>query len=202
MSAPPMSHGDDNVILLEPAAQALKDEFLGWQCRIRQLAVRESGGRPSAGMRPRVTTPEGEEIAPGVIVLIVHEEPWESAQLFRHQYLKTQDPVERYDKALEITAASYFQHPRQFSDVMTALFGPDSALADRLLRLGRCVLEFEQYRQSYRIPCTIEQLATDDGFYQATYWHNSLYNPNLPAGVRILAFTPDWSRASAQSAGD
>ena len=194
-----MSHEDDNVILLEPAAQALRDEFLGWQCRVRQLAVRESGGRPSSGMRPRVATADGEEIAPGVTILIVHEEPWESAQLFRHQYLKTQDPVERYAKALEITAASYFQHPRQFSDVMTALFAADSGLAGRLLRQGRCVLDFAQFSQTYRIPCAVEQLAPDDGFYQATYWHNGLYNPNLPAGVRVLAFTPDWSRASGQS---
>jgi hypothetical protein len=194
-----MSHDDDNVILLEPAAQALRDEFLGWQCRIRQLAVRESGGRPSSGMRPRVATADGEEIAPGVTILILHEEPWESAQLFRHQYLKTQDPVERYGKALEITAASYFQHPRQFSDVMTALFGPDSALADRLLRQRSCVLDFAQFSQTYRIPCAVERLPEDDGFYQATYWHNGLYNPNLPAGVRVLAFTPDWSRASGQS---
>lgn len=197
-----MSSNNDNVILLEPAAQALRDSFLGWQCRIRQLAVREGGGRPSSGMRPRVATLDGREIAAGIIVLIVHEEPWDSAQLFRHQYLKTQDPVERYDKALEITAASYFQHPREFSDVMTALFGPESGVAAALLELGRCVLEFNQFSQSYEIPCAVEELPPDDGFYQATYWHNSLYNPNLPAGVRILAFTPDWSRASARTPTD
>ena len=194
-----MSRDTDNVILLEPAAQALRDEFLGWQCRIRQLAVREEGGRPNAGMRPRVVSPEGREIVPAVTVLIVPQEPWDSARLFRHQYLKTQDPVERYDKALEITAASYFQHPREFSDVMTALFGAESDLADSLLQLGRCVLEFAQYSQSYRIPCAIDELPQDDGFYQATYWHNSLYNPGIPAGARVLAFTPDWSRAGAQA---
>lgn len=189
----------DNIILLEPAAQALRDEFLGWQCRIRQLAVREEGGRPNSGMRPRVARLEGGEIVPAITVLIVPQEPWDSAQLFRHQYLKTQDPVERYDKALEITAASYFQHPREFSDVMTALFAAESGLADSLLQLGRCVLEFSQYSQSYRIPCAIDELAQDDGFYQATYWHNSMYNPNIPAGARVLTFTPDWSRASAQA---
>lgn len=189
----------DNVILLEPAAQALRDEFLGWQCRIRQLAVREGGGRPNSGMRPRVVSHEGHEIAPAITVLIVPREPWDSARLFRHQYLKTQDPVERYDKALEITAASYFQQPRDFSDMMTALFAAESALADSLLRLGRCALEFSQYRQSYRVPCAIDELAQDDGFYQATYWHNSMYNPNIPAGARVLTFTPDWSRASAQA---
>lgn len=191
--------GDDKVILLEPAAQALRDEFLGWQCRIRQIAVREMGGRPSSGMRPAVATMAGDPIADAITVLIVPEEPWESAQLFRHQYLRTQDPVERYEKALEITSASYFQRPREFSDVMTALFGPGSSLAARLVELGRCVLDFSQYSQSYRIPCAVERLPQDDGFYQATFWHNSLYNPAIPAGVEIVAFTPDWSRASARS---
>ncbi len=193
-----MGSDNDNVILLEPAAQALRDEFIGWQCRIRQIAVREGGGRPSSGMRPRVVA-DGRELAGGVTVLIMHEDPWDSAQLFRHQYLKTQDPVERYNKALEITAASYFQHPREFSDVMTALFGPGAGLADMLLNLGRCTLEFGQFSQAYSIPCGVELLPEDDGFYQATYWHNGLYNPNLPGGVRVLAFTPDWSHASARS---
>jgi len=197
-----MSTDQDKVILLEPAAQALRDEFIGWQCRIRQLAVRQMGGRPTSGMRPRITTPEGDEIAAAATVLIVPAEPWESAQLFRYQYLKTQDPAERYEKALEITAARYFQHPKDFSDVLTALFGPDSEVADKLIQLGRCLLEFSQYSQFYRLPCSVAQLDEDDGFYQSTYWHNSMYNPYMPAGVRVLAFTPDWSRASSQTTRD
>ena len=62
-------------------------------------------------MCPRVTTQEGHEIAPGIVVLIVESEPAISTQLFRHQYLKTEDPNERYDKILEILQASYFQQP-------------------------------------------------------------------------------------------
>ena len=112
----------DNVVLTKAAAAALRREFLGWQCRLRQMAARESGGRPSSGMRPRVTTREGHEIAPGIVVLIVESEPAASTQLFRHQYMKTEDPNERYDKILEILQASYFQQPGLFSDVMTALF--------------------------------------------------------------------------------
>jgi hypothetical protein len=37
------------------AEAALRDHFLGWQCRIRQYAVRHGGGRPSSGMRPSVS---------------------------------------------------------------------------------------------------------------------------------------------------
>lgn len=186
----------DNVVLTKAAAQALKREFLGWQCRIRQLAAREEGGRPTPGMRPRVTTREGHEISPGVVVLIVESDPAASTQLFRHQYLKTEDPGERYGKILEILQASYFQQPARFSDVMTGLFGPGSGTAERLLSHGRCVLAFEQYSQGYRLPCTVAALPERHPLYQATYWHNHLFNPNLPAGVEILSFTPDWTHAA------
>lgn len=187
----------NNVVLTEPAAKALKRQFLGWQCRIRQIAVREGGGRPSAAMRPRVTAMTGDEIAPGIIVLIAESEPEESTSLFRHQFLKTHDPKERYGKALEILQASYFQQPALFSDVMSALFGPQSSIASRLLAHGRCVLEFEEYSQGYRVPCAVAALAEAHPFYQATYWHNRMFNPNLPAGIKILSFTPDWTYSLA-----
>lgn len=189
------SKTDNNVVLTEPAAKALKQQFLGWQCRIRQIAVREGGGRPSAAMRPRVTTSDGVEIAPGIVVLIVEFDAEESTALFRHQFLKTQDPKERYGKILEILQASHFQQPALFSDIMTALFGPGSAVAMRLLAHGRCVLEFEEYAQGYRIPCAVAALAEPHPLFQATYWHNRMFNPNLPAGIQILSFTPDWAHA-------
>jgi hypothetical protein len=149
-------------------------------------------------MRPRVTTPEGAELSPGIVVLLNKQDPADTIKLFRHQVLKTFDPIERYDKALEIMAASYFQHPGEFSDVMTALFGPDSALARRLAAAFRCDLEFSQFGQIYRLPCTVARCAEEDEAFQATYWHNRLYNDAMPAGVQVPAFTPDWARASSQ----
>jgi len=191
-----MARPPDNVVLTGPAAAALRAEFIGWQCRLRQLAARQDGGRPSAGMRARVTTLAGEELAAGVVTLISELEPDNSTQLFRYQYQKTQDPNERYDKVLEILQGSYFQEPARFADVLTALFGPGSALAARLLDAGRCVLTFEQYTQAYRIPCSVARLPAAHPRHQATYWHNRLFNRDLPAGVEILAFTPDWARAA------
>lgn len=190
-----MTRKPDNIVLTEPAAQALHQQFLGWQCRIRQLAVREGGGRPSAAMRPRATTTGGDELSPGIIVLLVESDSEASTTLFRHQYLKTQDPNERYGKILEILQASHFQRPAEFSDVMTALFGPQSAIAQRLLTHGRCILEFEEYAQGYRIPCAVAALDESHPFFQATYWHNRMFNPNLPGGIQILSFTPDWTHA-------
>ena len=197
-----MEREPPNVVLAPAAAKALKAEFIGWQCRIRQIAARQAGGRPSPAMRPRAVSAEGHEIARAITVLVVESDPAESTSLFRHQYLKTQDPNERYDKILEILQASYFQQPARFADVMTALFGPQSQIAARLTAHGRCVLEFEEYGQGYRVPCTVAGLAEADALFQATYWHNRMFNPNLPGELAILSFTPDWKHAEGYRAGD
>jgi len=186
-----------NVVLLEPAAAALRHDFIAWQCRIRQLAVRQFGGRPSSGMRPRALTPTGDEIAAAITVLIVETDPADSTKLFRHQYLKTQDANERYDKILELLAGSYFQTPADFSDVMTALFAAGSTTAARLLTHGHCQLEIEQYTQAYRLPCPARSLPAANAFHQATLAHNRLFNPSLPPDVRVLSFTPDWPHAAS-----
>ncbi len=94
-------------------------------------------------------------------------------------------------------AAAYYQRPQEFSDQLTALFGIDSVIAEQVLAAGRCLLAFEQYSQRYTLPCAPRVLAEDDPAYQATYWHNALFNPALPGAVRVLGFQPDWALAAA-----
>lgn len=187
---------DNNVVLMAEAAEALREEFLHWQCRIRQMAMREQAGRPSRGMRPTVLSQQGEELSAGIVVLIHKEDSKESTAFFRHQMLQTQDPVERWEKAIDYLAATYFQRHREFSDTLTALFGPGPGLPDRLLDHRHLILEFYEFSRRYRIPCTVEELSETDPVFQGTYWHNRLFNPNLPAGIRILAFQPDWPHAA------
>ena len=103
-----MGHLPDNVVLSSIAAAALCREFVAWQCRIRQLAARQEGGRPTSGMRPRAMNRNGDELSAGIVTLMVESEPAHSTQLFRYQYLRTHDPVERYDNMLEILQGSYF----------------------------------------------------------------------------------------------
>ncbi len=186
-----------HLVVLDAAAQTLRAHFLGWQCRLRQQAVRQGGGRPTAGMCPEVRLDGAERELGPVTVLIVKAAPQEVTSQFRHLARKTNDPAERYNGGLKVLAEAYYQRPQEFSDELTALFGPASELADRLVEAGRCDLLFEQYSQRYELPCGLRALPEDHPAFQATYWHNSLFNPNLPGGVRVLAFRPDWSAASA-----
>ena len=176
--------------------ETLRRAFIGWQCRVRQHAMRQYGGRPSPGMRPRITTLDGEEVSPAATVVLMEADPTESIAQFRHIVRKTHDPEQRHRDGLKLLSAAYFQSSRQFSGVMTALFAGDSAVAEGLVAAGRCVLEFDQFNQRYSLPSAVASLAEDDPAYQATHWHNAMFNPSLPAAPRILAFTPDWSQAS------
>lgn len=175
----------------------IRDQFLGWQCRIRQIALRQEGGRPSPGMRPRVTTTLGRELSSALTVLIVPKAPAESTAFFRFQVQKSRDPREIYEKGLAYLQADHFQQPRDFSDTMTALLPAGSTLAATLLNEATCILEFEQFRQSYSLPCAVFDLSGGDPAREATIWHNRLFNPALPDDVHVLAFRPDWANATA-----
>jgi hypothetical protein len=194
---------EPTVVNLGTNAVTLRKEFIAWQCRLRKHAMREAGGRPSEGMRPRAFDEAGELIADAITVLLARADSAQVARLLEFQFKRTQDPLDRYEKAVTAFSAEYYQDPANFSGVMSALFNGESATLRRLLdstpdaaSLPRCVLVFEERTRRYRVPCAVEPLASDEALSKATYWHNALFNPDLPPGVVVVAFVPDWLHAS------
>ena len=168
-----------------------RDQFLGWQCLIRQSAMREDGGRPSPGMRPRVLDTAGRELAPALTVLLIPKEPEESTAFFRFQVMKTPDPRDVYERALTFLQADYFQDPDAFSDRLVSVLSAGASLARSLLDQGECILAFEQGRQRYDLPCTVREPGSASR--EAAIWHNRLFNPASPDTVHVLEFRPDWT---------
>ena len=191
---------DRNIVQMENAESALREHFLGWQCRLRQMCIREAGGRPTSGMRPALNIPALNVGYGPVNVLINKSDPAHYTAEFRHMARKTHDPKERYDAALKFLAAAYYQRAREFSGELTALFGADSAVATTLLEAGACTLEFEQYNQRYEMHCVVRELSEDEPGFQATYWHNALFNSELPGVVCIVGMTPDWATTKTEPA--
>jgi hypothetical protein len=182
-----------------PAAPTdIRDRFLAWQCRIRQIAMREQGGRPSPAMRPRLLDAAGREIVPALTVLLLPREPAESTALFRFQVMRSADPRDVYENALRFLQADYFQRPETFSDRLIAVLPEESSIAATLRSRAKCSLEFEQFGQLYRLPCTTRLLKPRDPARDAAIWHNRLFNPALPETVHVVAFQPDWASARSQ----
>lgn len=180
-----------------PADHDLRDRFLAWQCRIRQIAVRQDGGRPSPGMRPRLLGKKGRELVPALTVILVPRDPSESTTFFRFQVMRSADPRELYERALAYLQADYFQRPATFSDRLLAVLPEGSKVAAALIAEERCILAFEQFSQAYRLPCAVSVLQPRDSARDAAIWHNRLFNPALPETVHVVAFKPDWASATA-----
>ena len=176
--------------------EALRDHFLGWQCRIRQLAIRQLDGQPMPAMQPAVWSRKGAPLSQRMTILIIKAKPAESTAYFRHQLQRTHEHGEARAAGLAYLAADYFRDPRSgFSDEMAALFPAASLTPAPCSPPGR-VLDFDQYSQRYRISCKVRRLKGDDPARQATLWHNRLFNPNVPGDAEVLGFR-DWKSAEA-----
>lgn len=173
----------------------LRHHFLTWQCRIRQYAVRMQDGKPTPGMQAAIII-SGQELSK-LTVLINQKELSQLITEFSFMYRKTHDPAIRRDSLLKVLVAGYFQHAGEFSDRLTATLSFDSKLAEKLISEKEILLGFNQQNQQYKIPCSVLELNVEEKEFQATYWHNAIFNPGLPSTVRIIAFDPIWERAHA-----
>ena len=175
----------------------IQDHFIGWQCRVRQYAMRNGEGRPSPGMRPDVILEDGKEVASSVTLLLVPELLQDSIRQFRYMAMKTHDPLERYKKAIQLLSSTFYQNVESFGGLMTGLFSRNSKTVNSLLKNQRCILEFNFQQQKFRVIADIKFMSKNNLEYEFTYWHNYLFNPYLSPDVSVIGFEPVWSETIA-----
>ena len=150
-------------------AEELQQRFLGWQCRLRQIAMRQGEGQPSDGMQPRVLLRKDGRHSGSITVLINRWSAESDASQFRYLVQKTHDPADRFVNGLKFLSATHYQRPHEFSDELTALFQSGGLLVRALLAKQTCTLVFSQFSSAYTLPCTVRQLVDDVPAYQPTY---------------------------------
>lgn len=186
-----------DIVRMESAKTALRDSFLRWQCRVRQMAMRDEQGRPGDAITPALTL-AGAEAPMGHIITVMSKAPqYSKTPEMRHMVRRTNDPAQRRDAALTFFSETYYQKAAEFSDILTATFPPGSPGAETIREAGRVTLTFEAFSQRYDLECRVWALAEHNPLWQATYWHNLLFNPGLAADTVILGFEPDWARSTA-----
>ena len=176
----------------------IQNYFIGWQCRVRELALRNEEGRPNGGMRPQIALKNGEVVFPAATLLIIPDHPDQTIRQFRFMALKTQDPKERYTKALQLLAAKFYQNAEDFSGAMSGIFSRSSKEVQALEKHKYCFMEFDYQQQAFKIPCYVSASQKNEPVYEFTYWHNYLFNLNLSPEVKVLHFKPDWSKTVSE----
>lgn len=187
-----------DILRMSHTNMALRDAFRRWQCRIRQMIMREEMGRPNDGIMPQVYLGDAMEPVGQIITVMSKLPEYSLTPELQHLYRKTADPASRRENALKLFSETYYQKAREFSDQVTATFQPDSEGARAIEQAGRCRLVFEAYKQRYTLHCTVWNLTRTNPQYEATFWHNMLFNPTLPKDTIILGFEPDWSSSHAE----
>ncbi len=182
---------------LVSSARDLQHEFIAWQCRIRQYAVRRNEGRPSSGMRPELWLRD--QASGPVNVLVVRSDSEAVTREFRYMVQKTQDPQDRYSSAIRFLSECYYRNPRDFDEELTGIFPVDSELADQMAAEARCRLDFDQGNQQYTLHCRTRLIGQSDWKYQTSYWHNRLFNSSMPGVVKVVGFKPDWTLSAFHS---
>lgn len=176
----------------------LRAAFLKWQCRVRQIAMRENDGRPDDAITPALTLPGADQPLGHVITVMNKAPSYSVTPEFKHMFAKTNDPAQVREAAIKFLSASYYQKHKEFSDLMCATFPPESPGAAQIRAAGSCTLGFDAYNQRFDLTCKVWRLAPHNPAHQATVAHNMLFNPAFSGDSVILGFEPDWSRSSAE----
>ena len=116
----------------------------------------------------------------------------------RHMVQSNFDPAHRRESAIQFFSEMYYQKARQFSDVLTATFQSNSPVAEIICGANTCSLMFESYGQRFDLVCAVSTLNKGDPLFEATWWHNMLFNPSLDPSTVILSFKPNWANSSAE----
>lgn len=180
-----------------PVAHPLRDGFLRWQCRVRQIMMRDDLGRPNDAIMPALTL-SGADQPMGQVITVLSKLPAHSVvPEMRHMVQRTPDPAAVREAGLKFLSAGHYQKSAEFSDILTATFPPGSEGAQTIRRAERCTLTYEAYSQRYDVACRVWKLTSRNPLWQSTYWHNALFNPSLSQDTVILGFEPDWDASSA-----
>ena len=175
----------------------LKMRFLKWQCLMRQALMREDMGQPNDAITPELVQTDNEQSQGRFISLISKDESHSLLPELRHIANKTHDPALRRQAAIQFFSAEYYQKAAEFSDRLTAVFAPQARERAHFIdEMGDWMLKFNGFGHQFNLFCRAHLLSRQDYLFQASWWHNFMFNPNLQAESVILAFIPDWSKSS------
>ncbi len=96
------------------------------------MMMRDNMGRPDAAIMPDVYLKDDTQ-AMGTIITIMNKLPaYSETPEMQHMARKTNDPAQRRNQAIQYFSATFYQKHKQFSDILTSTFPPNSPGAAKI----------------------------------------------------------------------
>jgi hypothetical protein len=167
------------------------NNFVIWQCSLRQRNFRMFGGKPSEGtVAVAVDKKDNNELISFRSVLM-EKECLNTSKMFEFIHKQTHDPEIRFDKAIKFFSSQYYNTPKNFDGSFTAVFKNKSKISKNLLKLKEINVQFFERDTGFNFTVKITKLKKTNDKWKYTFFHNAFFNMNLTEDIEILNFSPD-----------
>tara|TARA_Y100000741_G_C18165535_1_gene522999 strand:+ start:219 stop:749 length:531 start_codon:yes stop_codon:yes gene_type:complete len=167
------------------------NNFVNWQCLLRQRNFRKFAGKPSEGTIALINDKNSNDDIVNLRSVLIEKEPINSSKMFEFMTKKTHDPEERFLKAVKYFASEYFENPKIFDGSFSATFPNDSKIAKKLLKKRKLSVQFFESNIGYNFDVHVRKLKKNDPIWKFTYYHNCFFNSSLDSNIEILLFKPN-----------
>ena len=166
------------------------NDFIIWQCSIRQRNFRMFGGKPSEGVVASLLNNKPTKTLINIRSVLIEKNCTNTAKMFEFIHKQTHDPETRFDKAIKFFSSEYYNTPTNFNGSFTATFSYQSKVANMLLKKKKLNVQFYENGTGFNFEVEIMKLKMNDSRWQYSFWHNSFFNPSLNQEIEILNFKP------------
>ncbi len=167
------------------------ENFITWQCILRQRNFRKFSGKPSEGTVASIYDKNSKDEIANLRSVLVEKELLNSAKMFEFMYKKTHDPEERFLKAVKYFASEYFENSKIFDGSFSATLPSNSKILKTLLKKNKFNVQFFESTTGFNFNVNIRRLKKSDPIWKFTFYHNCFFNPSLDENIEILFFKPE-----------
>ena len=167
------------------------NNFVIWQCSLRQRNFRMFGGKPSEGTVAIAIDKNNNNELTSFRSILMEKECLNTAKMFEFIHKQTHDPETRFDKAIKFFSSEYYNTPKNFDGSFTATFKNKSTIAKNLLKLKKINVQFFERETGFNFTVKITKLKKKNDKWKYTFYHNAFFNINLTENIEILNFSPD-----------
>ena len=166
------------------------NDFIIWQCSLRQRNFRMFGGKPSEGTIASIIDKKKNNESISFRSILVERECLNTSKMFEFIHKQTHDPQTRFDKAIKFFSSEYYNTPKNFDGSFTAAFKSKSKIAKNLLKLKKINVQFFEHETGFNFTVKINKLKKTNNKWRYTFYHNAFFNINLTEDIEILNFSP------------
>ena len=167
------------------------NDFVIWQCSLRQRNFRMFGGKPSEGTIANLLDIKTNKTLSDVRSILLEKKSFNTSKMFEFIHKQTHDPETRFDKAIKFFSSEYYNTPKKFDGSFAATFNYQSSVAKNLLNKKKIRAQFFERETGFNFMVNVSKLKKNDAKWQYTFWHNRYYNPALNENIEILNFNPE-----------